>query len=574
MRSETCAFGVCVEGLEERRLMSVGTVEPRQVVRMETSLGRITVELTPDVTPLTVQNFLSNYVDNKLYDNTIVHRSVPGFVIQAGGYKATGSYSHIDEAIPLLNEFQEAQVAAGGGAVNVRGTIAMAKLGEDPDSATSEWFINLADNASNLDYQNGGFTVFGRVIGGGMHTVDAIAGLEVVNASGVNKNFTELPIVETSQGPAAVVVTSVRSMDELSVRLDGTTKKVMWVDERGGHATITLSKGTADLNFVGSGLKVTEAKGVVTVSGTGVELADVAAQGTDKSSVLAISSRGGKGPARVGDISADGALGRIDAKSVVLEGDLTVAKAVGRIDLGQSNGSVITVGGAGAMALKVGTATDTSVKTTMSLKEMTVKKWTDDGLLPTSVEAAGVGRMTVAGNFSSNLVSSGAVGTVVVNGNVGTLGASTWNVTGKVGEVRARGVKNLTVNAGSINAVKVSGAVESSTVSATGSIGSVSAAGMKASTLHAGASVGKVTLKTFSSSTITSPTVGTVRLGKVTTANGGTSFGVEAKNVVTRLDAVVGGKAVSMRGVKTDEAAQAYFAAKKVDPGDFSVSFI
>jgi cyclophilin family peptidyl-prolyl cis-trans isomerase len=121
-------------------------------------------------TPGTAANFLS-YVDAGRYANTFIHRSVPGFVIQTGGYALENGLPHIETFAPIQNEF---------GTSNTRGTVAMAKLGSDapgggPDSATSEWFVNLADNSANLDAQNGGFTAFGRILGTGMSLFDAIA---------------------------------------------------------------------------------------------------------------------------------------------------------------------------------------------------------------------------------------------------------------------------------------------------------------------------------------------------------------------------------------------------------------
>ena len=80
---------------------------------------------------------------------------------------------------------------------NIRGTIAMAKLGGDPNSATSQWFINLADNSANLDTQNGGFTVFGHVTGNGMSVADAIAMLNRVN---VGSPFDALPVRDYTSG--------------------------------------------------------------------------------------------------------------------------------------------------------------------------------------------------------------------------------------------------------------------------------------------------------------------------------------------------------------------------------------
>lgn len=94
----------------------------------------------------------------------------------------TTQVSAIPVDAPVVNEF---------GRSNLRGTIAMAKLGNDPNSATSQWFFNLADNSNNLDNQNGGFTVFGEVVDNGMAVVDAIAALPVYYADSV---FSELPL--------------------------------------------------------------------------------------------------------------------------------------------------------------------------------------------------------------------------------------------------------------------------------------------------------------------------------------------------------------------------------------------
>ncbi|MFN9624419.1 MAG: peptidylprolyl isomerase [Cyanobacteriota bacterium] len=139
--------------------------------------------------PLTTKN-LQDYISASRYTNTFLHRSVPGFVLQGGGFNllqsATGSQIVDVSTFPAVpNEFSPTRA-------NLRGTIAMAKLGSDPNSATSQWFWSLADNRSILDPQNGGFTVFGRVLGGGdLATLDALAAVPVFNAGGV---FAELPL--------------------------------------------------------------------------------------------------------------------------------------------------------------------------------------------------------------------------------------------------------------------------------------------------------------------------------------------------------------------------------------------
>jgi cyclophilin family peptidyl-prolyl cis-trans isomerase len=164
-------------------------------VRMQTVLGNIDIELFDAVAPLTVTNFM-NYVNSGAYNNSFIHRSVPGFVVQGGGYTWDNTgVNPIAQNAPVMNEFSSTRS-------NVRGTIAMAKLGSGPDTATNQWFFNLADNSANLDFQNGGFTVFGQVIGNGMQVVDAIAALSVWNATGGNPGspFGNLPLVGYTGG--------------------------------------------------------------------------------------------------------------------------------------------------------------------------------------------------------------------------------------------------------------------------------------------------------------------------------------------------------------------------------------
>ncbi len=138
--------------------------------------------------PNTVQNF-QNYVDRQDYDNSIIHRSVPNFVVQGGGFTVENAQVDVIPTDPPIdNEFSPERS-------NLRGTIATAKLGGDPDSATSQWFFNLADNSQILDTQNGGFTVFGAVLGDAdLAVIDAIASLPIQNFSGANPAFGELPI--------------------------------------------------------------------------------------------------------------------------------------------------------------------------------------------------------------------------------------------------------------------------------------------------------------------------------------------------------------------------------------------
>ena len=135
--------------------------------------------------PLTVQNFQS-YVSVSSYTNSFIHRSIPGFIVQGGGYTYNNStLGQIPANSPVQNEFSPNRS-------NLRGTIAMAKLGNDPNSATNQWFFNLADNSTNLDNQNGGFTVFGQALSANdLTTIDAIAAVPIYNTS---TTFTDLPL--------------------------------------------------------------------------------------------------------------------------------------------------------------------------------------------------------------------------------------------------------------------------------------------------------------------------------------------------------------------------------------------
>lgn len=153
---------------------------------------QLEVELFDHDKPLTVANFV-RLVETGAYSRMFFHRLVPGFVIQGGGYRANETYTMVEGVPhfgPITNEFDTGPLRS-----NVRGTLAMAKLPGDPDSATSQFFINLADNSAILDGQNGGFTVFGRVISDPQGALDfwntLSHGSGIVNAG---PPFEDLPV--------------------------------------------------------------------------------------------------------------------------------------------------------------------------------------------------------------------------------------------------------------------------------------------------------------------------------------------------------------------------------------------
>jgi cyclophilin family peptidyl-prolyl cis-trans isomerase len=145
--------------------------DERDRVEIRTPIAPVCIELLddPNEAPLTVANFL-NYVEDGDYDGSFFHRLVPGFVLQGGGfsYDPVERYEEVPDDPAVLNE---------PGISNLRGTVAMAKINNQPDSATNQFFINLVNNAVPLDTSNGGFTVFARVVPEDLGVVDALAAL-------------------------------------------------------------------------------------------------------------------------------------------------------------------------------------------------------------------------------------------------------------------------------------------------------------------------------------------------------------------------------------------------------------
>jgi len=197
-------FGAMLEQLEPRIMLSAAPVvdnaigdaeltsgqqitvdlfetfdDDETVFKFDSNMGDVDVLMYEGDCPATVENF-RKYIRADAYDNTIIHRSMANFVLQGGGfnYDYVGDFWNIEQLVnlfdPVVNEYQHS---------NTAGTIAMAKVGGDPNSATSQWFFNLGDNSANLDNQNGGFTVFGEVLDAGMaDVINPMAAVPVYDA--------------------------------------------------------------------------------------------------------------------------------------------------------------------------------------------------------------------------------------------------------------------------------------------------------------------------------------------------------------------------------------------------------
>lgn len=171
----------------------VGTTQAVTVVQMDTTMGSIQLELYEDRAPETVANFIK-YVEAGFYNNLIFHRVIDGMIIQGGGYDQ--DFKPRDTNPPIANEAHNALK-------NVRGAIAMARL-FDPDSADSQFFINLVDNP-DWDFRSKsvtgyGYCVFGKV-SKGMDVVDAIGKVE----TGIVGDFSDVPLKPVVINTATVI---------------------------------------------------------------------------------------------------------------------------------------------------------------------------------------------------------------------------------------------------------------------------------------------------------------------------------------------------------------------------------
>jgi cyclophilin family peptidyl-prolyl cis-trans isomerase len=246
-------------------------------VRISTSRGNIDMDLLDQKAPLTVSNFI-HYLVTGRYNDSIFHRSardpqtMAPFVLQGGGFNFHTNPSRLDNTPtdpPVQNEF---------GMSNTRGTVAMAKLGSDPNSATSQFFFNLANNAANLDNQNGGFTVFANVQAPSLAVMDSLAAIPTQNHMGA---FTDIPLVnytgtnfptDTMRSNFAIIngMTFLRRSDMLSFRVQandntnlvttgvvGNRLTLNFVAGQHGTANITIRASNLEGLFVDATFRVT-----------------------------------------------------------------------------------------------------------------------------------------------------------------------------------------------------------------------------------------------------------------------------------------------------------------------------
>ena len=509
-------------------------------VLLQTPLGNIPLVLTDTQTPQTVANFLS-YVTSGAYDNTIVHRSVPGFIIQSGGYTTAGTHIPTNGTIP--GEHHQS---------NTTGTIAMA-LSNGPNSATSDWFINLADNPSLDGTSNTGpYTAFGNVVYNGMNVVKAIADLPIVNDDAQSNAWNTLPVLHGSNGatvlselasnlvtinpevlPGGLVYSAVSSDPGLvsatvdasgnltlaPVNAGGTARITVTATDMGGHkvsstfvanvadhsgtvaigtggaksctytdasgAVVSLSLtggGSAVLTFSGSNFSQTTTSSGTTVTGTGLNLSSLVTSATTTASVLTIAKHGGTGPLPVGSITT-GPLKSLTASGVTLNGNLVSSSTIGTLALaGATNGTI-----SATSITTITLAGSISDALTLSGPGQSFKGFKAAAIAGGTWTILGSAGSLTAGTISNwAAVFSQPLASLTDSGNFsGSLTAPSLGTVSIDGSANSAAF-HLNGTGSDLRQFTVKGAFSSSSIDATGSIGAVTAAALLNSQLYAG----------------------------------------------------------------------------------------
>ncbi len=504
------------------------------IVRFTTVAGDIDVELFPEETPLTVENFF-NYMNRGDWDGTFFHRSVMDFVIQGGGFDTDATFSRIPTDPPVQNE---------PGISNLRGTIAMAKLGNDPNSATNQWFFNLGDNSANLDQQNGGFTVFGQIIDrAGLRVMDDIAAFETVDATGQGSAFSDLPVrdlMEVEDRNGVVVPSDVIEISRIARLFEITGEPFRQlpteglVQVRSGDAMVSVwslegvqlgrlydfldirfgrDDAVTSIRVVGEiphpiGIQISGASDVgmiqdrgdagdnlrFIVSNTSIDRVMLRGSmiGTDLNGVLLAD-----GLLMNDDVDGDGVLG--DDTAIFVERGYARIVSIGE-DLG---GSVLTTEGMGTMTVggrvsdaslllgeesafrsssfRFGEVSRTSIESAAPISRLQTGEWRSGG----TIEAPAIASLQVRGGrdasgdmtASLDLTGRDVDGPLLRSASIGGAALrSTWLVRGDVGVINAReGAVNWTLDARGDVARVMLGPVATSSVIVSGDLGAVRA---------------------------------------------------------------------------------------------------
>ncbi|QOV88827.1 peptidylprolyl isomerase [Humisphaera borealis] len=693
-----------IETLEDRRLFAVigspladisgnpggtGTVnaaaafndDTATFVQVTTSLGNYRVQLFDSRKPGTVQNFL-RYVNADRYDGLIIHRSdtlggstvLPPTILQGGGYVFPG-FNHVATFPPIVNEF-----TSNGIISNTRGTLAMAKS-SNPDSATSEWFLNLSDNSADLDDtgNSGGFTVFAKVVDADLPIVDAIAAVPrfafaspfstiplrnytntdfsnsvTPGANNVISTTTDIisdvltysvsssdPSIAAASvdaagqvaltygstvGTATVTVTATGvdgvttgqttfdvGVGQLDVTIGGTSgnKSVSFTDADGTVSTVSVKgAGTATVRFTGTDLAQTANKGKISVAGAGgAALSLVSIAGSDASTAVTITGKGGDGVTSLQVLSADGALKSLTASKTNLTGAITTVGAVGTINLLSANNAALNLGGTTSdkgVKITAGDFVDTDIISGAPLASVKLRSDTGTDGLSDVISAPGITSLTITGNSSATITSVGEpnINKITIGGDFsgsisghqiasltvkGNLTGATINAIHAANEHADAREANLKQNQ-AIGKLAVGGAIVNSVVDTAGSVGSITAGSVSSSRLFIGllgqtlvpttvsqltqeATLNVLTIKgTLASTDIASRFLGKLNIGSVTTDNGGAPFGLAGDSLTLLNARKADGTRITIKNVTTQAEFDASIGA--IGLGDWNVAIL
>jgi len=548
-------------------------------VLIKTTNGNIPLDLLDSVAPITVANFL-RYVNGGLYDGTIFHRTVSDFIDQAGGFKTDGS------AIPTFGTIQnEFHVS------NTAGTVAMAKLSGDPNSATSQWFINVADNSAVLDPQNGGFTVFAQVLYNGLTVADQINSLPTIDGSLLTsalpgKPDNPLPVQNAAAGAVAanlVVIDSAAVVPPLffsassddpslvaaAIGPDGHTLSLSYAPNSKGVAHITVTATDLGGGTVSQTFRVNV--------GTSGDFLNVA---TGKGAAKSVSVR-----------QADGTMVMVSLKG---PGTATV-QALGD-DLQQTkarNGNVV-ISGSNASLFNIIVSGTTSASTL----SLTTKGGTtgEIGGITTSSALGAISGKTVA--LGGNLTAGGPIKTILLHATdaTNTVGGTSQITASSIGTLIVQGnLSNAGISLGgtgsALRTLTILGAMDGVELQAAGNIGNVTVGSMSSSMIFAGVAplpsgqplpesasqfaasdtMSQLRVRgVFSQSIIAAQTLGKLSLGQISTSGAGT-FGLAAVHL-TAVSGAASGKRISLR--KPHDQAAVSAAVSQLGVTDFTVELL
>jgi hypothetical protein len=436
-------------------------------------------------------------------------------------------------------------------------------------------------------------------------------------------------VTDSHANASSLVPVDINVGVEINTAIRGGTRAVVYNDNRGNAATISLNKGIADIYFDGDGTAAAPKRGKLTVSGSGLTIHQIVLSNTTASSTLAISSYA-KGNVTLGGIVDTAPLGNISARTSNLAPDTGVAPSgiinvagvrsilLKSVSLGQ-----ITIGGAVGKpaAVTVTGAVDTSgLSSAVAVASLSVAGWTNKSFtssqVPSAISAPSIGTLVCNGAFNANLTLTGAAKGAALNVAriTGPVAAGTWNVTGNVRSVTLGSVTpgwagasvsgniaglvvrsglSSDIAAGSINSLVVTGAL-SANVTTTGNLLSLRASTLVGSFINVGSTatsaanaslenVGTATLRSlvltsraanaFSDSNIVANTIGSVTAGQIDPA--GTNEGI-AGHIIHAVAVTTAGKTarIPASALLTPTALSTYLSNKAITLGNFAIDIL